>query len=522
MSFRSSVAISFLIMAISLDFQCSRSFNEKEPDNNTRKLALKLEPGQKLSGSYHSQSDTDVDYVYMTVESPSMIVGQLGAVKGVDSEILFFRKGEIVPFKVVNDNQSSLNERFGPYLVSPPGAVIAIRPKQNVNDEKYSNLKYQFYYDILSPPEQVEQESNDTPELANSLEKNIIRGFYNNALGENDIEKDYYFIDIPENQKYRLSAKLSKVTGVDGVIRLYSKDGEKLLTIDNGAMGEEENIFSYGVQGPTKLYFSINAKDYKISESEYYELSAEIHPYEEKYELEPNDSIREATPVKVNKIFGDFSNDQDVDYYRYYNESFDTVNYFAEVVPSSDFDVRLELYPGINSSSVIYDDGGSELSEGVSNWIVKPLETIYFKVSKKSLGKTGAYTLNTASASASENLESEPNDSIKTATVVTQDKIITGYVNPGKDQDYYVIRIATQNKYTIDLESLPECRMSVSVLDPKGIKTEGKTASASGENIQFSAILDPGSYILVSGDNVAKPMYKNNYRLRIFLNEQTQ
>jgi len=510
---RVNILISLLFISIS--FSCSHSISEKEPDNDNRKLALKLEPKQKVSGSFYSSTGTDMDYVYVSVDTPALIKGQLSAVKGVDSEILFFRKGEAAPFKIINDNKSSLNERFGPYLISSPGVVIAIRPLQSLNDEKYAKLKYEFFYEIMTPPSSMEQETNDTIELANIIDGGSIKGFYNNALSGNDIEKDNYYIDIPETQKYRLTVNLSKVTGIDGVIRVYSKEGEKLLTVDNGVAGEEENIYSYGVQGPTRLFLSVNAKDYKINDSEYYELKAEVNPYEEKYELESNDSIREATPIKVNKIFGDFSNDQDIDYYRFYNETFDTVSFMAEVVPSSNYDIRLELYYGINVSPIVFDDGSDDVSEGIASWVLKPLETVYLKVNKKSLGRAGAYTLNTQFAPVSENQEREPNDSLRSATVFYTDKYINGYINPGKDQDYFKVKIPMQDKYSVELESPPECAMTVSILDVKGIKTEGKTASNPGENIELKAILDPDSFVLISCENSLKPMYKSPYRIHV-------
>jgi len=519
MAFLNRVKFYPLLLSLLPVFFCSHTINEKEPENNNRKLALKLEAGQKLSGSFYSSTGNDIDYVYAGIDEATLIKGELGAVKGVDSEILFFRQGEATPFKIVNDNKSSLNERFGPYLISPPGVVIAIRPVQAANDGKYAKLKYEFTFDLASASLPMEQEPNENIDEANPVEDSMIRGYYNNALSGNDIEKDFYSIEIPEDKKYRLSVNLSKVTGVDGVLRLYSKEGEKLLTVDNGGAGDEENIYSYGVQGPARLYLGVNSKDYKISDTQYYELRAEVNPYEEKYELEPNDDDANATLIKVEKIFGDFANDQDLDYYKYYNDTLEPVNFFAEVVPDSNFDIVLELLPPKKLPPLVFNDGGDEAVEGIATWIVKPLETIYLKVSKKSVGKTGAYTLNTLMSPPTDDREREPNNSIKTATPLSPEKSITGYVNPGKDQDYYKVKIPGQGKYVIELESPMDCIMSISILDVKGIKTEGKSASQQGKNISFQAILDPEGFILTSCENSARPLYKNPYQLRITKND---
>ena len=509
----------YLLIFLIQNFFCSHVITEKEPENNIRKQAVKLDPGKKLSGSFYTPTETDIDYLYVTVDSPAMIKGELTAVKGVDSEILFYHKSEAAPFKIINDNKSSLNEKFGPFLISSPGVVIAIRPNASVKEEKYAKLKYEFMYELTTAPMPMEIEPNDSIIQANPFEGDLIHGFYNNALSGDDIEKDYYAVDIPDKQKYRLSAKLSGIDGIDSVLRLFSKEGEKLLTIDNASSGGKENIYSYGVQGPTTLYLSVNSKDYKISNMEYYELEISVDPYDEKFELEPNDSFREATPIKVSKIFSDFANDHDVDYYRFYNETFDTLSFSAEVVPGSNFDIRLDLYSGINSTSTVFDDGGDDMSEGISNWTIKPLETLYLKVNKKSQGKTGSYTLNTASVSFTENQEREPNNSMKVATILEPEKSITGYINPVKDIDYFKIKIPVQNKYIIELESPIEAAMTISILDQKGIKTDSKSASQQGKNISFETILDPESFIMLNCENTTKPLYKNTYRLRITASE---
>lgn len=510
-----AVCVSVIFAAIIFNSFCSKKISENEPQNNIRKQALRLEPGQKLTGSYYSTNGLDIDYVYTEVTKPAMIKGHLSAVKGVDSEIQFFRKGEAMPFKTVNDNKSSLDERFGPFLIDEPGVVIAIRPVQPVNDHKYANLNYDFSFELFSPPEPVEQESNDTFEEANAItEGGVINGYYNNALNGNDLEKDFFYLDLPEEKKYRVSANVRGVAGVDSILRMYSQDEEKLYVADDSGPGEPENIFSQGVQGPARIYFSVSAKDYKISESEYYQLKVTADPYEEKYELEPNDSISDATPIKVDKIFGDFSSGQDTDYYKFSNEKLETVNLSVELVPTSRYDIKLEFYPSRNAVPVVFNDGNEEASEGIATWSVKPLETVYLKISAKTM-HAAAYVLNTEISSLPENQESEPNDSLKKATDLYPGKTMTAYMNPKTDRDYFKFKIPGQDKYDIRLESLSECTMEIAILDVRGNKTEGKVAGKPGEEIAFSTILDANGYALVTCENMSRPAYTSQYRLSI-------
>ncbi|MDH4201023.1 MAG: hypothetical protein OEV66_11695 [Spirochaetia bacterium] len=509
------LVLPFLISGL----HCARSVHEKEPDNNYPYGADKLKPSQKFIGSFYSKAGTDIDYVYIAVNHPAMITGRLSAVKGVDSEILFSHMDETYPYKQVNDNKSSLYEKFGPFFIDSPGVIIALRPMQPANDEKYIHINYEFQYEIQTPLPSMEIEANDTLEQANPIFGNMARGYYNNALANNSIEKDFFYIDLPKAQKYRLSTSLSGTPGIDAVLRLYAGNGDTLLTVDDTAVGGKENIFSYGVFGPTRMYFSVNSKDSKTSDARYYELQATAQLYEDKYELEPNDVIREATPIKTNQIFGDFSNRQDVDYYKYFNETLEPVNLSIEVAPASDDDIRLELFPQIKSLPIVFDDGGEGVSEGIAAWYIKPLETVYLKLSHKNQSGTGAYVLNALTSPVAANQEREPNNTRNTANSISTNETFEGHINPSNDIDYYRIKAGAQGKYNIDLESPLNCEMNVSILDSKGIKTEGKTASRSGENIFFQTILDPGSYILVRCENAGQALYKSLYRLEIKASE---
>jgi hypothetical protein len=494
---------------------CSRSINEIEPDNDTRKQASRLDSGQKITGTFYSNSGTDIDYLYIPTEIPVMIAGELTAVKGIDSEILFFKKGDGIPFKIVNDNKSSLNEKFGPYFITEPGVVIAIRSRQPVNADEYKSMKYEFSYHVSEPPLAVEVESNDSLETANEINSEITRGYYNNALSNDEVEKDFYSIDLPEKKKYRVSVKLSGVAEIDSILRMYSGSGDLLQIEDSGISGEPENIFSYGFDGPGKVYFSVNAKDYKVSEASYYELKVTVDEYEEKFELEPNNTVTRATSIAVNQIFGDFSTSDDVDYYKYFNNSFESIKFGVEVLTNSNIDVILEIFPLASSQSLLINDSGPGSSEGIANYHIKPLETVYIKVSTGNTHGSGAYTLNTSMEIFEDGFEKEPNNTPKAANTIFIDKPVMAYISPKDDQDWFKIKIPDQLRISIDLENPSFCRASLAILDSKGNKTDGKTASSMGDKISLSSIVEPNGYIKVTCEDMDKPGYLDPYKIRI-------
>jgi len=498
---------------------CGGKLSEDESSNNKRETAQLIEPGQLFTGTYYSESGNDIDYVYITVDKPKIIRGSLSGVKGIDSEILFFNKGQSKPFKVANDNASSLGETFGPFRITSPGVVMAIRSRKSIRDKNYTDKPYEFTVTVEEAPSSIEIEPNDSIAEAMEVTDSYVRGYYNSVFtGLRKIEEDYFVLVLPEKKKYRLSANLSGVQGIDPVLRLYSEEKEKLLKVDNGEDGHGEEILSYGILGPTKIYVSVSAKNNGVSNMEFYELNFDVSEYEQKYEFEPNDSMNSATNLVAEKIFGGFSSSTDIDYYWFYNKTTEPVAFSVEVIPAGSIDLNLRLNIGKSSDALIFNDGGDEVPEGITSWKLSPGETAYVRVAAEKVkpGDALEYTLSWETSSLAQGFEHEPNNDKQHANAIKPGYTWKGYLNPISDSDYYIIRIPRQGTYNIKAEGPTGCVLSLNVTDRKGYKTDG--AKSEQNKLSLDAILEPGGLFVVSCsdggllDNT-EPVYKAPYTI---------
>ncbi|MES0490426.1 MAG: hypothetical protein ABUK01_10565 [Leptospirales bacterium] len=513
-----NLILSYIVFAIFF-LHCGGKLSEDESVNNVRKTGQLIEPGQAFTGTYYSDSGIDIDYVYITTDSPKMIRGNLSGVKGIDGEVLFYNEGQRKPFKIANDNSSSLGEKFGPFRIDSPGVVMAIRSSKPVNDASYKDRPYEFTVLLEPAPTSIEIEPNDSLNEAMEITGSYVRGYYNSVFTSlRKIEEDYYVLVLNEKKRYRLSANLSGVQGIDPVLRLYSQDKEKLLKVDNGETGHGEEILSYGVLGPAKIYVSVSAKNNGVSDAEYYELDVEVSEYDEKYEFEPNDIIDHATKLVAEKIFGGFASPTDIDYYWFYNKTTEAVAFSVEVVPAGSIDLNLELFIGKSSQPITYNDGGEEVPEGISSWKLAPGETAYVRVAAEKVkpGVTLEYTLSWEATSLAQGFELEPNNEKLQANPIKPGYSWKGYINPVTETDYYVIRIPKQGNYHIKVDGPPGCAISLSVTDKKGFKTDG--ALSEQNELTMDAILEPGGFFIVSceggkSDPDLEPVYRSPYTI---------
>jgi len=495
---------------------CNKKLMEIEPDNNIRKNAQQIKSGQIFTGSFFSTNGLDTDYIYVMTDKEVMIKGKLSGVKGVDSEILFFKKGEIRSFKTINDSQDSLEEKFGPLLISPPGVVIALKTLQPLNDSSYEKLMYQFVVELLSPPVPVEREPNDTLDNAELMKDNFINGFYNNIYTSyNDTETDYFSYLIQDSQKFRVSAMVTGVQNIDSVLRVFSETGEQIFVLDNGIAGEPEKMSPIGINGPAKIIFSISAKDNGYSEIDYYQLSVNAELYDDKFELEPNDSMINGTQIRVNKVFGDLSSGSDIDYFWIYNDSPEPRLLSAELASNSSADLVFEVFFGKKGVPLLFNDAPDDAVEGFVSRYVKPQETVYFKVSQSDKGNKRPieYTLNSWFSDYEPNIEKENNDTTESANIISVTEPIKGFISPNKDQDYFKIDLTKPERYKLSIDSIDGCVTSLSVMDKKGIRTDTVSSDHAGSPVSIVSIIEPGGYIVVNCTIQEKTLYKTPYSL---------
>ncbi len=503
----------FFWLLLLLLVSCGNSIKEKEGENNTASGAGILKSGQTGTGDFTRNGKPDSDFWKIPAAQPSLLRGTLTGVKGVNSQIRLYRAGESSPFKIIDDYQGSLGESFGPFIVEPPYALAELRSPRGTS-ENLSPLPYEFSVSLIVPSPPVEREPNDSPEEANLFTGEFVIGYYSNVFvsdaGQSrvDVEKDFYRLELSEAKKYILGIELTGVGGIDPVLRVYNSDGALIRTIDERALGQGENINSFGFPGPGFVYLSVNTKDQKISMGEYYELRVRQSEYQSKYEFEPNDDPGDATPLTEEITEGEISDNLDNDYYIYQNPFEWPVHLNIAVTPDPDLDIVVSAF-GKN-----FQDSGTGLEEGFSAAIVPEGGTIVFSLSSSG-GKKGAkkYKISASTEQAVDFFENEPNDSRGNANGLRANTTIAGYINPNSDVDFFLLDIRARERYKLTLDAIDGCLSRVRITDKKGIAYETKSARRAGEGISAGIFIDPGSYLKLDCESSKNNLFRSPYKI---------
>ncbi len=514
------VKITISLLSCLLFLSCYGTVSEVEPDNNQRKKAQIVKSDQTFEGSYYSAKGRDIDYLYLPVEKGHMIRGSLSGVKGIDGIVSMYRYDKKTPFKIISDSLSSLGEEFGPIWIEPPGVIITIQPKRNVNQPEYQELYYTFTPNIFAPSTPIEYEPNDTLETAQEIENQHMLGYYSNVFATpKRLERDFFYFDIKEKKKFSVNVKLSGVQGIDTIMRVFSKNYEKLKVIDEKAIGQGENLLSYGVQGPSRLYLGINSKDHKINPNQYYEIEITKSEYQSKNELEPNDTLNRASILKEDETSGEISDRHDVDYYSYKNENRWPVQLSLRIVPEDNLNPRLEFIRR-KKSKILFDDGGKDEDEGLSNRIIAAKENIYIKIFTLDWEGSDSlpYKIILQAKQLVDNVEKEPNNKRIYANDVIPDSSVVGYINPNLDVDYFRLKTRKQDKFKILLDGIPDCRLSLSIADKLGYVSRNRVSKSMGDGISLTGIIEPDGLIILqckrSKDNLFAAPYNMSIQSR--------
>lgn len=518
MKFYIHFIVSFILLAGFLS--CSGTVKESEPDNDIPGGAKVLRSGDKATGTFQNPKGFDRDFWQVDLSEPTMIRADLSGVKGVDSEIVLYSHGSSVPVKIINDAQSSLGEMMGPILVEPPYALVEVRTHHRQRGT-LSDLPYILNISTFEPSPPVEHEPNDTVEEATPVTGKYVIGYYSNVYrsdareGPLEIERDFYRVDFPEDERYIIQVELTGVSGVDPILRIYDESKTIVKTVDERGLGQGEILSSLGIQGPTIMYFAVNAKDQKISMSEYYELRFEQSEYQSRFEFEPNDSKETASLLNEEKTEGELADPLDVDYFRYEN----TFNYPVQLSLLVRPDEKLDMQ--IDAEGNVYNDAGAGEDEGLSSIILPPGESFVFRLSSLNHpgGEPLSYKITMNAEQPTEFSEREPNNSRSKASELLPDTTITGYLNPNNDSDFFVVSLEKRDTYKIVLGEIPGCQAKLQIMDASGAVYETKTSKKSGEGISAGVLLEKKSYLRVSCESAQKNLFRSPYKLSLLSRE---
>lgn len=514
-------------MNITLLLACRSELYEKEPENDTQAGSTVIGSGQKIKGSYYKPKGTDKDYYRIGTNKATMLSGEISGVRGVDPILFLYQIDKPKPIKIINDAQSSSGETFGPLLIQPPGAYLLVTSIKPMNNPEYKeNFFYELTVNTSTPPEPSEIEPNDSFNQAQNLEETIT-GYYSNVYISNakgiatDIEKDVFRLRLPEKRKYRLSANLTGVSGIDAILRLYDKDKKQVLEIDDKALGQGESIENFGITGPTVAYLVLNAKDYRINTKDYYSLHVNFSEHENKYEFEPNDSKKTASKISETNTHGEIFNGDDIDYFLLHNTTDYPQVLNIVIHPHSDLDIMVKLIPKNNKKSIVYNDAKAGEKEGIANMTINPDQKIYLRLSAVNFEGPNAlpYEIETSWENILELSEIEPNNDPKNATEIVPGTTVLGYINPNDDIDYYRLNTDKDQYFNLEIDSLENCKLQMNLLDKKGIVFKKYLAPKVDTPLKVIAKMEAKGFIRVSCQETTENLFPSQYKLSVLPKE---
>jgi hypothetical protein len=378
----------------------------------------------------------------------------------------------------------------------------------------------------LDPAAGRERQPNGSALTAQPLDAGgVVRGWYwptKNLLAEDPTAQgvDHWFaVDVQKQGLFLLNADISEVPKVDPVLEVYDTNGYKLISVDQGGIGEGESLRSFGVRGPAKYLLRLRSKyDNAGNPDVPFDLMTELLPYQGRTEFEPNNQRSDATPLEMDSIQGTVAPSGDEDWYKISiaTEAKQLLRLDLTGVPGMDLTLALKDEPGNDLLTV--DNMGREQPEVLTGYGVTKGD-YYAVVAEKSGRKSDgrdSYTLSKKVIPWQEGLEWEPNDSTAAVQAMKVGDSADGYFAPKGDQDWYEFNVYQKGPIELDLTGMINVAPSLTLYDQEYTELESASASKAGEPVTMTRELDRGTYaVRLKPSDPAQNNTRDKYSFRI-------
>jgi len=444
--------------------------------NDTKEQANELKLGEDIKGFFQEKGDQDWYKLTVNVPGKNIIRIDLSAVPEVDSDIrIYNEKGDYL--KCYDADGRGEAEAIINLGVTEGIYYMEVRTSSRMNQNDSYTLKTQ-----LTGPWQEGQEFelNDTKEQANELKiGEDMKGFF-----QEKGDQDWYKLTVNVPGKNIIRIDLSAVPEVDSRIEIYDEQGDYLKGYNAGEKGEAEAIINLGVAEGI-YYMDVETRS-GMNQNDSYTLKTQLTgPWQEGQEFELNDTKEQANELKLGEdMKGFFQEWDDRDWYKL------TVN----VPGKSIIAIDLSAVPEVDSRIRIYDEQGDYLKgynvgeKGEAEAIINlgVTEGIYYiEVRAGSrMNQNDSYTLKTQLTGPwQEGQEFELNDTKEQANELKLDQIITGYIFPGGDDDWYTVTIPEKGLdiLLIELSAVPQVNLLLTLLDDAGTELKRMDIGHTGE-----------------------------------------
>lgn len=475
---------------------------EKEP-NYSYQQATPLKPGATGVGTMKNAKDAH--WWRLDVPTEGVLSAKLGGIRDIDFVISAYDKDrrELVR---VDETTVGGDEQLLDLGVSPGVYYLTVSNKNPTANNPTQEYKL---VTKLEASAGRERQPNFTALTAQPIDAGgVVRGWYwptKNLLADDTTTQgveaqgvDHWFaVDVQKQGLFLLNVDVSEVAKVDPVLEVYDTNNYKLVTVDQGGIGEGESLRNFGVRGPAKYLLRLRSKyDNAGNPDVPFDLMTELLPYQGRTEFEPNNQRADATPFETDSIQGTIAPAGDVDWYKVSIATEAKYLLRADLSGVPGMDLVLTLKDSVGNDLLVVDNGGKEQPEVLTGYGVTKGD--YYLVVTEKTGKKAdsrnSYTLSKKLIPWQPGLEWEPNNSTATVQGLKVGDSVDGYFAPKGDVDWYEFNVYQKGVVELDLTGVINVAPTVTLFDQEYKELASASAAKPGDPVVLTRELDRGTY----------------------------
>jgi hypothetical protein len=512
-------------MGLTLAFLAGCGSSREIEPNDSYQQATPLKPGSTITGTISNPKD--VDWYRLDVKTEGVLSAKLGGIRDVDFVISAYDKDrrELVH---IDETTVGGDEQLLDLGVSPGVYYLVVS-----NKNPAANNPTQEYQLVtkLEPSAGRERQPNFTALTAQPIEAGgVVRGWYwpTHILLSDDTTTqgvtaqgvDHWFsVDVQKQGLFLMNVDVSEVPKVDPILEVYDTNNYKLVSVDQGGIGEGESLRNFGVRGPAKYLLRLRSKyDNAGNPDVPFDMMTELLPYQGRTEFEPNNQRADATPFELDSIQGTIAPAGDVDWYKISIATDAKYLLRAELSGVPAMDLTLTLKDALGNDLLPIDNGGKEQPEVLTGYGVTKGDyylVVAEKTGKKSDGRD-PYTLTKKLIPWQAGLEWEPNNSTGTAQALKVGESVDGYFAPKGDVDWYEFNVYQKGVVELDLTGIVNVAPVVTLFDQEYKQVAVSTAAKAGDPVVITQELDRGTYdVRLAPVDPAQNNVRDKYSFRV-------
>jgi hypothetical protein len=492
---------------------------EAEP-NYSYQQATSLKPGKTGVGTM--KNSKDAHWWRLDVPAEGVLSAKLGGIRDIDFVISAYDKDrrELVR---VDETTVGGDEQVLGLGVSPGVYYLTVsnkNPAANNPTQEYSLVTK------LEASAGRERQPNYTALTAQPIEAGgVVRGWYwptRNLLSDDPNAQgvDHWFsVDVQRQGLFLLNVDVSEVAKVDPILEVYDTNAYKLVTVDQGGIGEGESLRNFGVRGPAKYLLRLRSKYDNAGNADVpFDLMTELLPYQGRTEFEPNNQRSDATPFEADSIQGTIAPAGDTDWYKVSIATDAKYLLRAELTGVPGMDLILTLKDTLGNDLLVVDNAPKEQPEVLTGYGVTKGD-YYLVVSEKTGKKSDSrdpYTLSKKLIPWQAGLEWEPNDSTATVQALKVGDSVDGYFAPKGDVDWYEFNVYQKGVVELDLTGVINVAPTVTLFDQEYKPLASASAAKPGDPVVLTRELDRGTYdVRLAPADPAQNNVRDKYSFRV-------